>query len=180
MSNIFEKSLQDTNYFSYLDIQPSFDIDLGELENKYLAIQQQVHPDLFASKPEEEKTLALKHSVFLNEAFETLAFPMPRAEHLLALQGIIVNQETHTVEPDQEVLAEVMEHRETLHSIYTLDVLNEFKDNVAATKDECIKEISRAFVAENYPHAAQLTIRLRYLEKTLEEIQVKSFDLRTS
>lgn len=51
------------NYFELFDFPVSFDLDTGELSRRYRLLQQQFHPDRFASSGEREKLNALQKNI---------------------------------------------------------------------------------------------------------------------
>jgi Fe-S protein assembly co-chaperone HscB len=69
------------NYFENFSFNVDFNIDLEELENKYLEFQKQFHPDNSISADVEK-------SISINEAYKVLKNPLQRASHILQLNGI--------------------------------------------------------------------------------------------
>ncbi|MDY7026429.1 MAG: Fe-S protein assembly co-chaperone HscB, partial [Pseudomonadota bacterium] len=60
------------NYFDAFGLPTQFMLDQNELKQKYLALQNILHPDRYAHASEREKLLALQKSTELNDAFNTL------------------------------------------------------------------------------------------------------------
>lgn len=38
------------NYFEVFDVSPRFDVDIGQIKRKFIALQQEIHPDNFGQK----------------------------------------------------------------------------------------------------------------------------------
>jgi len=49
-------------------------------------LQQEFHPDRFASKGDVDKRLAVQTASLINQAYDTLKSPLKRAQYLLELQ----------------------------------------------------------------------------------------------
>lgn len=158
------------NYFELLDLTPAYSQDEAALQRAYVSAQQRYHPDRLVGKSEAERAEAIHKSMDASEAYEQLKSPLGRAEHLLALQGIIVNaDEADTHKPSQGLLMEMLEMRETLAEAGNeVDIAKHAQDIKAAMRT-CEKKLGEYFEAHVYAEAAQQTIRLRYLGKALEE-----------
>ncbi|KAM3502241.1 hypothetical protein MY10362_004979 [Beauveria mimosiformis] len=65
-----------------------FPIDVRQLRREFLQLQARAHPDMHA--PGAAKSAAETRSALINEAYRTLANPLLRAQHLLALRGVDV------------------------------------------------------------------------------------------
>ncbi len=148
-----ERVFMHNNYFALFEIEPSFHIDLNELERKYIDLSRKFHPDLNNGK--------IYRIVDINKAYKILQFPLTRAEYLLGLFNIKVNV-------DLDVLHESMEIRE-----YILDC----GDFQSATKmvnqkiSDCMQNLETAFATSNLNYAAIQVVRLKYLYKSSDEIK---------
>ncbi len=155
--------------FVLLNIDPAFDLDLATLQRAYLSAQQACHPDRFSREDRALRQQAALRSVQVNEAYQTLKSPLLRARALLAAQDILVGGERDTHKPEPALLMAVMEWREAMEegdldsSIATLE----------AAQAAQIETLTRAFAAVEYSTAAQGTLRLQYLEKTLADAKAK-------
>lgn len=158
------------NYFELMELPASFDIDEAALHKQYIALQQQYHPDKWVGKPEEDRIKAVNVAMDLNDAYETLKSPLERAQHLLALQGVFVNGEQDNVKPDNALLMEMMELREQLDEAENPAQVRQLSADAKEACKRCVTELSGMFAMKQYGKAAQLTLRLRYLVKWLEEI----------
>jgi hypothetical protein len=62
--------LKDVNAFQLFNLDQKYLIDLGQLESAYKGIQKQLHPDMFATKPEAERDASLQTSTTINQAYQ--------------------------------------------------------------------------------------------------------------
>ena len=100
--------MSSSDYFALLGLPRRFAVDRAELERRYLERSRAVHPD---RAPAEERTGAAGQAMELNQAYRALKRDLPRAEHLLALEGVTIG-DNQPVAP--ELLAEMLELREQL------------------------------------------------------------------
>lgn len=169
------------NYFELLGMSPRFEINLNDLEASYIKLQQIAHPDRQVGKSDAERMDAINTSMAANDGYETLKNPLTRAEHLLALQGIIVNADSETHKPDKALLMETLEMREALEDAKGDGrALEQHIADLKKAMQQCIEDLEEAFDAADYAHAAQRTIKLQYLGKSLEEAHAYIYHLKAS
>jgi len=161
--------------FQRFGLPAIFNIDLNKLERAYLAMQQECHPDRFAGKSPAERLAATQMAASINELYQALKSPLKRAEYLLSLSGIRVGTEQDTVKPDKETLVEILELREALAEARDAATVKQLAQLAEQTYSACLKELEDAFAASNLRKAAQLTLRLGYLTKFIEEIRQRRF-----
>lgn len=148
-----------TDYFQLLGQQPSFALDMKVLESAYFSEQRKYHPDRYIGKTDAERIKAAQLSVDINKAYQTLKAPLKRAQYLLHLNGIEVGTDKDTVKPSQELLMEIMELRENPPDTKKL----------AQMMDESINRIGNYYETSDMQAMAQETLRLGYLQKTLDD-----------
>ena len=166
------------DHFTRLDVNRSFEVGEKILEVAYFTKQRLLHPDIFIRRPDQEKKYSMGHAVDLNDAYETLKSPLKRAEYLLNLEGIIVNQDNSTsVKPSQAMLMESLEMREELESAENSDDIRKMLVRAIDDRMATIDDIKNQFASGSLDDAAQSTIKLRYMEKYIEEIKKKSMKL---
>ncbi len=141
------------NHFSLLEIEPVFNINFDELEKKYIELSK---TDINKGKSKNMKSI--------NKAYQVLKSPLKRAEHLLDLFGVKI-QENHT---NSEILNESIEIRE-----YLLDCDNlQFASKIIDEKiKNCTKNLIDAFAVKNFDEAVMQVLRLKYLYKSFEEVK---------
>jgi len=157
------------NYFSLLSIPESFDIDLAALETAYFREQRRYHPDKFVNKPPAERQAAMQRSVDINHAYHVLKNPLTRAQYLLSLHGITMGKEQDSIKPSQELLVETLEWREEIeHASPHKDKLAEIEKLLREKHMTSLHVISREYGNKLWEAMAQETLRLGYIEKSLE------------
>lgn len=159
--------------FSLLGLAPEFALDEAQLHANYLALQQKLHPDAVAKLSQAERTYALQLSMDVNEAYHLLKAPLRRAQALLALNGVMVNSEKDTVKPSHELLMEVMEWREAVEDTPTPEACATQEAAFHVIHSAASEELKAAFMKKDFEAAAQVTLRLHYLEKTLAELRTR-------
>ena len=73
--------------FTLLGLAQRFDLDEGELHQKYVALSRHAHPDFHADESPEVQQLHLQVSAAVNDAYRTLKDPADRAAYLLEMLG---------------------------------------------------------------------------------------------
>jgi molecular chaperone HscB len=99
------------DYFEVLGLPRRFAIEAAELERRYLDRSREVHPDRQSGASAAERVGAAGRAMQVNQAYRTLRRELSRAEHLLALEGVVIG-DNQPVAP--ELLAEMLELREEL------------------------------------------------------------------
>ncbi|MER2516296.1 MAG: Fe-S protein assembly co-chaperone HscB [Candidatus Accumulibacter phosphatis] len=162
-----------TDHFSLFELPASFRLDAALLDRRYLEMQSRVHPDRFASAGDAERRLSLQWATRVNEAYQTLKKPLPRARYLLHLSDHDVGSENNVLMPT-DFLIEQMEWREAvgearlagehhelehLHHRLQHDIAQRY-DELAALFDD----------AHDLEQAADRVRRLMFIEKLLVEL----------
>lgn len=164
------------NYFELFNLQPGFNIDLTALATRYQQLQQLTHPDKFASAGDQEKRLAVQKNAQVNDGYHTLKQPLSRAEHILALRGVELQDEQQTMQ-DTAFLMQQMEWREQLADIpHGADPLDELESLDKEVKQETRSRLSGLSEQLSHPdpassaRAADEIRRLKFLYKLTDEI----------
>ena len=159
------------DYFRFFGLNQQFNIDLSVLDQAYLAIQKEVHPDRHARGSDTEQRLAMQMATFANTAFQTLKNPIQRGLYLCKLHGVDAKLETNTAMP-AAFLMKQMEWRERLdEQAEDLPGLEVLMDEVNQVKKETIAEVVQAIdAAKNYVRAAELLRGLLFIDKFAIEL----------
>jgi molecular chaperone HscB len=159
------------DYFKFFGIQQQFNIDLPALDQAYLAIQKEVHPDRYARGSETEQRLAMQMATLANTAFQTLKNPIDRGLYICQLHGVDAKLETNTAMP-AAFLMKQMEWRESLdEQAEDLSALEALMEEVEESKSETMTEITQAIDgAKNYTRAAELLRGLLFIDKFAVEL----------
>ena len=159
------------DYFHFFGFNQQFKIDLPALDQAYLAIQKEVHPDRHARGSDAEQRLAMQMTTYANTAFQTLKNPVQRGLYLCQLHGVDAKLETNTAMP-AAFLMKQMEWRENLaERAEDLGELEFLMAEVQTSKQETLTEIAQAIDgAKNYVRAAELLRGLLFIEKFAIEL----------
>lgn len=171
--------------FDVLGVEPRFRLSPTELEAKFKALSQKLHPDRFAKADAKERVAALQRSTELNDAYRVLKVPARRAEYLLALAGYDVTEEAsgpdrERVKVDPTLLLELLEEREALgeaKAARAAEKIAAMQKGAEGRRVELMARIDRDFGAYEagdkalLPSLAQTLIELRYCDKFLAEIE---------
>ena len=159
------------DYFRFFGLNQQFNIDLPALDQAYLAIQKEVHPDRHARGSEAEQRVAMQMATLANTAYQTLKNPIQRGLYLCQLHGVDAKLETNTSMP-AAFLMKQMEWRETLdEQAEDLSELEALMTEVEQSKSDILVEIAQAIDdAKNYQRAAELLRGLLFVDKFAIEL----------
>ena len=159
------------DYFRFFGLNQQFNIDLPALDQAYLAIQREVHPDRHARGSDSEQRIAMQMATLANTAFQTLKNPIQRGLYICQLHGVDAKLETNTAMP-AAFLMKQMEWRESLdEQEEDLPALEALMEEVEESKAETIGEITQAIDgAKNYQRAAELLRGLLFIDKFAVEL----------
>ncbi len=174
------------NYFELFGLPVGYTLDPAALAGRYRELQRVVHPDRFASAPEQERRLALQRATLVNEAFETLRDPLRRAQYLLTLHGLDSTQETATTR-DAEFLMEQMELREALASAAEAEDpgarLDELMRDIRKMIDAQVAQLAVLFeeaTPESLEVAREAVSKMQFLNKLYNEAEAREAELEES
>ncbi len=172
------------SYFELFGLSEGFQVNLDELSGRYHDLQKRLHPDRFASAPDQERRLALKRIVHVNVGFQVLKDPLERAQHLLSLRGIESEGEHSTTVNDPEFLEQQMELRERLGLISRaddpIDALGHFLAELDIKVRIYARELSEQFAlnsAESLAQARDMTHQLSFVRRLQQEAEALEDEL---
>lgn len=166
------------NFFQLFGLPEHYRLDNAQLDQKFHALQTQVHPDKFAHLPEAERRMSMQWATRVNEAYQALRRPIARARYLLALHGVDTQEESNTAMP-KDFLMEQMEWREAVEEARRardagqLDKLEARMNHETRTLQELLAV--KIDDEHSYAAAAEGVRKLKFLEKLAEEI-ASAFD----
>lgn len=170
------------DYFTLFGLSPSFEIDTAQLTARFQELQRQFHPDRFAAQPERERLQALQQAATINQGYQALRQPLPRAEYLLSLHGFDINNEQHTMR-DTAFLMEQLELREELDAIEqapdAAEKLTLFMQRLAPMIQQRSQQMQQELAAAQWDMAADTVRKLRFLAKLrsqTEQLEEKLLD----
>jgi molecular chaperone HscB len=167
----------DKNYFEIFGLPESYRVDLSEITKRYRDLQQQLHPDRFASASDQERRLSVQMAAQVNEAFQTLKDPVRRGRYLLELRGIDTGEESDTA-MNPAFLMEQMELREALDEVRNSESpttqLDSLDTEVNNAFDSRVSRLGDCFSGNEESHmdmAREIVRELRFLQKMQAEIE---------
>ncbi|MDV5225012.1 co-chaperone HscB [Providencia manganoxydans] len=162
------------DYFTLFGFTPSYTIDSEQLVQRFQSLQRQYHPDRYATCTEQEKMQALQQAATINAAYQALRHPLKRAEYMLLLQGIDINNEQHTMH-DTAFLMEQLELREELDNIennsHAADLLVDFIKNVQQMQKTRSAMMVTQLDEEQWEQAADTVRKLRFLDRLQQQAE---------
>ena len=82
------------DHFAVFSLSRKLDLDTAALEKEFYRLSRKLHPDLFVNRPVAEQQQALEQSSRLNDAYRALKDPVARTEHLLELEGVVLEEQS--------------------------------------------------------------------------------------
>lgn len=161
------------NHFELFHLPQRFAVDLEQLARAYHEVQNQVHPDKFASAPDAEKRVAMQWATRANEAYLTLRNPFRRAAYLCELNGVDLQVESNTAMPPA-FLMQQMEWREALDEAKAgkdAAALDRLSGEVHGTRRRQMERIGALLdQQQDFAAAAEGVRQMMFLEKFGDEV----------
>lgn len=161
------------DHFELFGLPRSQGLDSAALDARFREVQSLVHPDRHAHAPAADQRLAMQWATRVNEGYQTLKSPLPRARYLLQLLGHDAQVESNTAMP-AEFLMQQMELREAVEEGKENSdegALDDARSRVIADmKMEYARLRDLIDAAHDYPSATALVRQLMFQEKLLQEI----------
>jgi molecular chaperone HscB len=162
------------NYYQLFNLPEQFTLDERLLGERFRQLQQQLHPDRYASASDHEQRIAVQYSALVNQAYTTLRQPLLRAVYLLELRGM-TQGEVAAQKVAGGFLMEQLELREKLESIGDMVDPETVLDHLMAEIVEDIKihreEFAQAYTVGDLEDAAAACVKMQYLEKLMREAE---------
>jgi molecular chaperone HscB len=159
------------NYFDFFGLSPQFSLDLAKLDQAYLAIQKEVHPDRHTQGSDSEQRIAMQMATLANTAHQTLKHPIQRGLYLCKLNGVEANLETNTAMPTAFLLQQMAWRDSLEESADDFDTLDALATEVDAAYKAALVELAEAMDrTHNYQRAAELLRGLLFIDKFATEL----------
>ncbi|CAB1116327.1 unnamed protein product [Ectocarpus sp. CCAP 1310/34] len=161
------------DYFELFQCTPSVFLELKEVEMRFKNMQRAFHPDLYASKSEDEREISAANSATANKAYQTLVQPMARVKYLMRLLGSTAlekeGEDDRTSVP-MDFLMEVMETREALEECSSKEEAEAVLSETSAAVEECLSGMDEVLKAGGgKDELSDAAVRLRYLYRIEDE-----------
>ncbi|HHJ34179.1 MAG TPA: Fe-S protein assembly co-chaperone HscB [Gammaproteobacteria bacterium] len=169
-----------SNFFELFGLPVSYRVDLNQVQQRYMVLQKQVHPDNFANGSDQEKRISMQQTSWINEAKATLEDPVARAIYLLGLKDIDFSLENETT-MDAGFLMQQLEMRERLENIQSesepLDRLEGMAEEVKAAATVMMDGFVKSFEDERLDEAREWIRKLQFMQKAKKEINTLIGDI---
>lgn len=163
------------NYFTLFGLPVDFVLSLPQLEEAYLRLQKEFHPDRFATSVTVERELANQQTAEINLAYDTLKNPLTRARYLLELNNNYEVESERTID-DSAFLMEQMKWREEVEEAEgSVEALARLRQEV----DDHLKQLydEYALVYKKLPkedkELVTLFHKMQYFTRLQQEIATK-------
>ena len=159
------------NYFHFFGLSPQFSLDLAQLDQAYLAIQKEVHPDRHTQGSDSEQRIAMQMATLANNAHQTLKHPIQRGLYLCKLHGVEANLETNTAMPTAFLLQQMAWRDSLEESAEDFAALDALAIEVDSAYKAALVELAEAMDrTHNYQRAAELLRGLLFIDKFATEL----------
>ena len=159
------------NYFHFFGLSPQFSLDLAQLDQAYLAIQKEVHPDRHTQGSDSEQRIAMQMATLANTAHQTLKHPIQRGLYLCKLNGVEANLETNTAMPTAFLLQQMAWRDSLEESAEDFAALDVLATEVDSAYKAALVELAEAMDrTHNYQRAAELLRGLLFIDKFATEL----------
>ena len=163
-----------SDFFEIFAIPVAWQVDSSQLQSRYLKLQQEFHPDRFASRSDTEKRLAVQTASLINQAYDTLKSPLKRAQYLLELNKIDASQDSH-ITSDGVFLMEQIELREALSDVRNsadpFAALDSLRSGVENSYAEQQNQFQAQYQESDFDHAFNTVAKMQFSAKLLDEIE---------
>ena len=159
------------NYFQFFGLSPQFSLDLAQLDQAYLAIQKEVHPDRHTQGSDSEQRIAMQMATLANTAHQTLKHPIQRGLYLCKMHGVEANLETNTAMPTAFLLQQMAWRDSLEESADDFDALDALATEVDSAYKAALVDLAEAMDrTHNYQRAAELLRGLLFIDKFATEL----------
>jgi molecular chaperone HscB len=159
------------DYFQFFGLSPQFSLDLAQLDQAYLAIQKEVHPDRHTQGSDSEQRIAMQMATLANTAHQTLKHPIQRGLYLCKLHGVEANLETNTAMPTAFLLQQMAWRDSLEESADDFAALDALATEVDSAYQAALVELAEAMDrTHNYQRAAELLRGLLFIDKFATEL----------
>lgn len=160
----------DDDDFSLLGLPKRFALDRTALDERWRALQAEVHPDRFVADGGTAQRMAMQWAARLNEAYGRLKDPLRRAAYLCELAGQAVDPGSRTALPGA-FLVQQLQWREQLEDAAEPGEIEVLADMVAAEEKRLLADVALAIDERaDFQAAAALVRSGMFIAKFREDV----------
>ncbi len=160
----------DDDDFTLFGLPQCFALDAALLDQRWRALQAEVHPDRFVSEGSASQRVAMQWAVRVNEAYRRLKSPLQRGAYLCELRGAPIDAENNTAMP-RDFLMRQMAWREALDDAADAAAVEALDAAVSAEEGAMVDRL-RALLddAQDASQAAQQVRALMFVQRFRDDI----------
>ena len=159
------------NPFEIIGMEPGIDINEEDLEERYLRLSRDYHPDFNQGLAAEQQVAMLTRSAELNDAYRLLRNPWSRAETTITILDPEAMEATKTLQSD--FLMEAMEMREEVEDA-TPDGWPTMQASLTDQVNQYLQRINAAINTDQLREAAILIHQSNYYRKALQALSARA------
>ena len=157
--------------FTVFGLPRSLEIDERALEQRYLKLSRECHPDLHRAKDTADCVAVLQRSAEINDAWRVLRDPWRRARALLESKAPGVLDANKKLDP--MFLAEALELAEEVANARDAAIVPLRERLLAALRDDWTR-LGAAVQSGDHAGAARVVHESHYHKKALQDLDAKS------
>lgn len=163
-------AVQNPDPFAMFGLDMQLDIDLQQLDRKYLKLSRECHPDRYRGATTADCVAVLQRAANLNDAYALLKDPWLRARALLELRDPgVLDRHKHL---DPGFLMQALDEAETVAGAADAE-LPALRQRVAANVEHSFRDIAQALLRGDVAHAAQAFHQAKYHRKALSDLDAR-------
>lgn len=161
----------DDDDFTLFDLPARQQQDRARIDERWRALQGEVHPDRFAAEGAAAQRLAMQWAVRVNEAYRRLKDPLQRAAYLCELRGVPIDAEKNTAMPPA-FLVQQMQWREALDDAQERRAVEALLGEVDARERALLQDLETSLDARADNVAAAQTVRsLMFVRRFRDDLE---------
>ena len=163
----------DSDDFELFGLPRRFALERQEVDERWRALQAQVHPDRFAADGASAQRVAMQWAMRVNEAHRRLKDPVARATVLCGLAGVVIDLHDNAAMP-REFLMQQMQWRESLDEAVDAAAIRALESEVLQRKRSLIEQL-RLLLDEqgNAQGAADAVRALMFVDRFLADLDAR-------
>jgi len=153
------------NFFELFALNQAFAVDIVTLDERFQALQTQLHPDKFAAGTDSDRRWSMQAASHVNEAYQTLSDDLKR---------ISIDDETDT-QMSPMFLMEQMEYRESLEMAPDAKdpfvALENVRKQLKVASQEQLDEFATAAQKGDWTQGRTVVRQWQFLDKLKREVR---------
>jgi molecular chaperone HscB len=163
----------DSDDFALFGLPRRFALERQAIDERWRALQAQVHPDRFAAEGGAAQRVAMQWAMRVNEAHRRLKDPVARAAELCRLGGVTIDLHDNAAMP-RDFLMQQMQWRESLDEAADLAAVRNLESEVVQRRHALVEQLRLQLDERNEITAAADTVRaLMFVERFLADLDAR-------